>query len=94
MEPLNPQMMNPPAEKNICVFTAGPSMIQRKRKTNVCTLVARPRFNFINNSQITIYHLNQLNIEGHERSWKVKEGHGMSCKVFSYHQIDILSEKS
>ena len=61
MEPLNPQMMNPPAEKNICVFTAGPSMIQRKRKTNVCTLVARPRFNFINNSQIIIYHLNQLN---------------------------------
>ena len=37
MAPLNPQMMNPPAEKNICVFTAGPSTIQRKRKTNVCT---------------------------------------------------------
>ena len=37
MEPLNPQMMNPPAEKNICVFIAGPSRIQRKRKTNVCT---------------------------------------------------------
>ena len=37
MEPLNPQMMNPPAEKNICVFIAGPSTIQRKRKMNVCT---------------------------------------------------------
>ena len=33
-------------------------------------------------------------MEGHERSWKVKEGHRMSLKVFSYHQIDILSEKS
>ena len=33
-------------------------------------------------------------MEGHGRPWKVMEGHRMSLKVFSYHQIDILSEKS
>ena len=32
-------------------------------------------------------------MEGHGRPWKVMEGHRMSLKVFSYHQIDILSEK-
>ena len=33
-------------------------------------------------------------MEGHGRPWKVMEGHRMSLKVFSYHQIDIFSEKS
>ena len=33
-------------------------------------------------------------MEGHGRQWKVMEGHRMSLKVFSYHQIDIQSEKS
>ena len=61
MAPLNQQMMTPPAEWNICVFSAVQSTILRKRKTNACTLVARPRCNFITNSQIIIYHFNQLN---------------------------------
>ena len=33
-------------------------------------------------------------MEGHGRPGKVMEGHRMSLKVFSYHQIVISSEKS
>ena len=33
-------------------------------------------------------------MEGHERSWKVKEGQERSWMVFSHHWIDILGEKS
>ena len=33
-------------------------------------------------------------MEGHGRSWKVKEGKGRSWMVFSHHWIDISGEKS
>ena len=33
-------------------------------------------------------------MEGHGRSWKVKEGQERSWMVFSNHRIDILGEKS